>query len=60
MVYMPLGLMIFAWGVVYVSMISILTVPRIYWIERVSRERANITGRIIDPTNAFSLKAYAQ
>lgn len=61
MVYLPMGLMILAWGVLYVTMVSLLTIPRIYWIERVSRERANITGRIIDSVaNVFSLKAYAQ
>ena len=61
MVYLPLGIMIFVWGVVYVGMVSLLTIPRIYWIERVSRERANITGRVIDTvSNVFSLKAYAQ
>jgi len=59
-VNMPLGVMIFIWGTLYVILISLLTVPRIYWIERVSKERANITGRIIDSVaNIFSLKAYA-
>jgi len=61
LVYWPLGVIILAWGVVYAVVISSLTVPRIYWIERVSRERSQITGRIIDSvSNIFSLKAYAQ
>ncbi|MEC8664592.1 MAG: ABC transporter ATP-binding protein [Pseudomonadota bacterium] len=59
-VNMPLGVMIFIWGTLYVILISLLTVPRIYWIEGVNKERANITGRIIDSVaNIFSLKAYA-
>jgi ATP-binding cassette subfamily B protein len=60
LVYWPLGVMIFAWGLVYGFTISGLTIPRIFWIERVSRERARITGNIIDSVaNIFSLKAYA-
>ena len=60
MVYWPLGLIIFCWGALYAAVISALTIPRVYWIERVSKERAQITGRIIDSVaNIFSLKAYA-
>ncbi len=59
--YWPLGAIIFAWGALYTLLIGCMTIPRVYWIERVSRERARITGRIIDSVvNIFSLKAYAQ
>ncbi|MCB9991626.1 MAG: ABC transporter ATP-binding protein [Rhodospirillales bacterium] len=60
MVYWPLGVIIAVWGTVYIAFICGLTIPRVYWIERVSKERAQITGKIIDSVaNIFSLKAYA-
>lgn len=61
MVYMPLAILIGIWGLVYGVIISSMTIPRAYWIEKVSKARATITGVIIDAVvNVASLKAFAR
>ena len=61
MVYLPLAILVGVWGLVYAAVISGLTIPRIYWIERMSKSRAHITGVIIDAvSNVFALKAFAR
>lgn len=61
MVYMPLAVLIGVWGIVYGTVISLMTIPRAYWIERTSKARAAITGVIIDAVvNVLSLKAFAR
>ncbi len=61
LVYWPLGVSVFIWGAVYAVLIGLLTIPRIYWIEKASRARAGLTGYIIDSVaNIFSVKSYAR
>jgi ATP-binding cassette subfamily B protein len=61
MVYWPLGVIVMLWGVTYGCFLMLTIRKRAYWMERISKSRAKLTGLVIDVvSNIFSLKSYAR